>query len=173
MNERSWLEKEEYDYISSISDMLLSTGCIVELGTFRGGTTELFAEKCKTSVWSVDRWGIVEEWIKAYPDYNPVEIYRRYFERKYNNVFFVVGDSVNVAKHWDKPVELLFLDADHGCDVTKFNFIEWDRNIVPGGWAVFHDTDLFPGLISDILKVYTNYENVGLVSRVHVIRKKL
>jgi len=173
MNERSWLEKEEYDYISSISDMLLSTGCIIELGTFRGGTTELFAEKCKTSVWSVDKWGISEEWINIYPDYSPVEVYRRYFENKYNNVFFIVGDSLNVGKYWNMPIELLYLDADHGYDITKQNFIEWSKNMANGGLVLFHDVNLFPTLVGDILNIYTDYEYVGIKSRMEVIREKL
>ena len=170
---RPWLDKDEFDYLLSIADELIGNGCIVELGTFRSGTTELLAGRCKTSVWSIDNYAVTDKWIEVYDDYSPVVSYRRYFENKYNNVFFIVGDSLNVGKCWDKKIELLYLDADHGYDITKQNFIEWSKNIVDGGWVLFHDVNLFPALVGDILNLYTDYEYVGIKSRLEVIRKKI
>lgn len=174
MNTRVWISVTEDKYISDIVRTLTGSGCVVELGTFRGGTTELFAEivPYNISVWTIDIYKIHNDWVRDLGDYNAVTIYKNYFEGKYSNVFFIVGDSLNVGRHWSKPIELLFLDADHGRDITKQNFIEWDRNIVSGGYAIFHDNVWKPSLLDEILSEYPNYEFHSEFDITGVIRKK-
>ena len=173
MNERSWILPEDAELFDEVLNKLIGIGCIVELGTFRGGTTEMFAGKCKTSLWTIDKYVINAEFMTVYDDYNPVVLYKRYFQDRYNNVFFIVGDSLYVGTFWTNPIELCLLDADHGRDITKQNFTVWDRNIVKGGYAIFHDFNMLNNLIPEILSEYINYEFYGSKGITSIIRKKL
>ncbi len=41
----------------------------------------------------------------------------------------------------NKPIDLLFIDADHSYDAVKKDFEIWGKLVRPGGWIAFHDID--------------------------------
>jgi MMP 1-O-methyltransferase len=54
-------------------------------------------------------------------------------------VVAIVGPSVPIARAWSTPLGLLFIDGGHAFDVALADYEGWARNVVPGGFLVFHD----------------------------------
>lgn len=57
-------------------------------------------------------------------------------------VVLVAGASVTVARHWQTPLSLLFIDGGHGADVAWADYRAWVPRVVPGGLLAIHD--VFP-----------------------------
>jgi hypothetical protein len=55
------------------------------------------------------------------------------------HVVLVVGESVTVAKWWQAPLSLLFIDGGHGSDVARADFEAWVPKVAPGGILAVHD----------------------------------
>lgn len=60
-------------------------------------------------------------------------------------VHFVVGWSLDVAAHWDRLVDFVFIDADHRYESVIADWRAWSRFVVPGGIVAFHDALRKPG----------------------------
>ena len=57
-------------------------------------------------------------------------------------VIGLVGHSTLVARHFDQPLELLFIDGGHGHDVAWADYRAWSPKVVVGGALLIHD--VFP-----------------------------
>lgn len=107
-------------------------GVIVEIGTYLGksaiclglGTKDANREKVYT-IDIVDRIKKINEFLEAFN----VEDY----------VIPIVGNSLDVAKTWDKLVRLLFIDGSHLYEDVKVDFLSWEPHVAKNGIIVFHD----------------------------------
>ena len=52
-------------------------------------------------------------------------------------ITFIEGKSLDIAKDWDKPINVLFIDGNHH-DAYK-DFLAWEKFVVKGGYILFHD----------------------------------
>ena len=100
------------EYISKIAE----PNCYVEIGTHEGGSALFASENTKRPVYSTDI------------------INKLTFEPKFN---FILGNSLDVAKTFDKPIGVLFIDGDH-FQAGK-DFEAWKDKVVKGGYILFHD----------------------------------
>jgi predicted O-methyltransferase YrrM len=57
-------------------------------------------------------------------------------------VIGVLGQSVAVARHWQTPLALLFVDGGHGDDVVRADEAAWIPKVASGGLVAVHD--VFP-----------------------------
>ena len=53
---------------------------------------------------------------------------------------------MDAAKAWEKPIRLLFIDADHSYEASKLDFDLWSPFVVPGGLIALHDIGEWPGV---------------------------
>lgn len=65
--------------------------------------------------------------------------------------------STEVAKNWDRPIRLLWIDGDHSYEGAKADFDGFLPHLVPGGFVALHDAlHPFPGpirvFVEDILQ---------------------
>src|SRR5262249_869701 len=44
-----------------------------------------------------------------------------------------------VARHWQTPLGLCFIDGGHAYDVALADYEAWSPHVAPGGVLVFHD----------------------------------
>lgn len=51
----------------------------------------------------------------------------------------IVGDSAEIAKTWDEPLGLVFVDGSHSAAAAHADYEGWSRHILPGGLLVIHD----------------------------------
>lgn len=56
-----------------------------------------------------------------------------------------VSPSTIAAKDWDKPIELLWIDADHSRWGLRADIKAWRDHVIEGGVVAFHD---YPGVDS-------------------------
>jgi hypothetical protein len=49
------------------------------------------------------------------------------------------GRSHEHARSWQRAVDLLFLDGDHGYDAVKQDVADWAPKVRPGGRLALHD----------------------------------
>ncbi|MCL4446101.1 MAG: class I SAM-dependent methyltransferase [Actinobacteria bacterium] len=59
-------------------------------------------------------------------------------------VIGVIGDSVTIAKFWNTPIDLCFIDGGHGEEPAWADFKSWGPHVRPGGWLAIHDVFLDP-----------------------------
>ncbi len=57
-------------------------------------------------------------------------------------VVAVVGDSPTVARYWQSPLALLFIDGGHGHDPAHRDYEQWTPHVASGGTLCIHD--VFP-----------------------------
>ncbi|HKY57429.1 MAG TPA: class I SAM-dependent methyltransferase [Aeromicrobium sp.] len=57
-------------------------------------------------------------------------------------VVAIVGASATVARWWQTPLSLLFIDGGHGIEPARTDFRCWTPWVAPGGVLVIHD--VFP-----------------------------
>ena len=55
------------------------------------------------------------------------------------DVVLVVGESSTVARSWQAPLSLLFIDGGHGEQVAWDDFAGWSPQVAPGGTLAIHD----------------------------------
>lgn len=79
---------------------------------------------------------------------------REQFDRQtepYKNLIIAKqGYSAQIAKAWNAPVGLIFIDGNHNEAYTDFEL--WHRHIVSGGVMAFHDIN-FPHVAEQIHKI--------------------
>ena len=62
---------------------------------------------------------------------------------------FILGDSKEVAKTWDKgELSLIFIDGDHFYEAVKADINGWFPHLKNGGVMLFHDYDPPYGAVS-------------------------
>ncbi len=53
--------------------------------------------------------------------------------------FFVTGNSVSCGRFTSMAIDLVFVDTEHGFDLTQAEIAAWSPLIRPGGCMAFHD----------------------------------
>lgn len=54
----------------------------------------------------------------------------------------IIGESVQVASNWEKPLALVFIDGGHGREPAHNDYEFWSPKVQPGGVLLIHD--VFP-----------------------------
>lgn len=60
-------------------------------------------------------------------------------------VVWVKEFGSKAAADWTTPIELVFFDGDHREQAVRQDWEKWQRFVIPGGTAIFHDARVFPG----------------------------
>lgn len=59
-----------------------------------------------------------------------------------DEVVAVIGQSLTVARLWQTPLALLFIDGGHGTEPAHADYEAWTPKVAPGGLLLIHD--VFP-----------------------------
>jgi hypothetical protein len=59
-----------------------------------------------------------------------------------DTVIAVVGDSRTIARHWQTPLALVFIDGGHGSEPAQADYEGWTPHLAAGGLLAIHD--VFP-----------------------------
>ncbi len=61
--------------------------------------------------------------------------------------FFIHGDADILAKVWNTPIDLIFIDGGHDYEEVKLNTLMWEPFMKKGSTMLFHDIDyMAPGV---------------------------
>ncbi len=68
-------------------------------------------------------------------------------DRLHRSVFPCVGSSIFWAANWKRPLDLVFIDADHDYESCVNDIQGWMKHVRPGGVICGHDYGVgFPGV---------------------------
>jgi MMP 1-O-methyltransferase len=147
------LRWQESAVLYELARIVDTNGVTVELGAHLGGSTVAMALGCQdrgcSALVSVDMWnndhaGQVN-WAETgdlFPTY-----WRNLRDRGLDGVVVPMRGTTNdVAKRWDSPIRMLFIDADHTYQGVKDDYESWCRFVWPGGIVAFHDYEIEPGV---------------------------
>ena len=112
---------------------------IVEIGSYLGASSTFLAIAAKERscvVYCVDTWvndGMAE---------GPRDTYAEFLsntQRFADEIRPLRGTSVEIAKRFSEPIDLLFLDGDHSYAGCRSDIEAWLPKLQPGAVVVFHD----------------------------------
>ena len=160
---QGWLSDAEADGLFRLaSDFAPSDDAVaVELGSWKGKSSVMLASGLKgkrnARLFCVDPFGIDEsaEYQEQYyaellRDGDVAEIFRRNVETfgVSSIVTPVKGYSFDVARTWQRAIDVLFIDANHEYEPALRDFDLWAPFVKPGGVVAFHDVQpAWPGVI--------------------------
>jgi predicted O-methyltransferase YrrM len=121
-----------------IDEYMTENFVMVEIGSFAGISSELFALHCK-ELYCVDLWDPYWE----ITDKQRIEFAEFSFDKmikNYENVYKVKKSSVEASKNFeDGSLDLVYIDAAHDYDSVRQDILTWLPKIKKGGFIAGHD----------------------------------
>jgi predicted O-methyltransferase YrrM len=110
---------------------------IVDLGVEWGYSTYCFALAEKGIIYAIDSFeGDDHSGVKN--TFNYVNL--RIKQLKYDNIIVIKDYFDNVAKTWNKPIDILHIDGYHTYEAVKNDYETWSPFVKDDGVILFHDT---------------------------------
>lgn len=117
---------------------------IVEIGVAEGASAYIMRENMAEDgvIYLVDpyplrRW----RWLNL-----PQKVAQKLLSKsKRGKVEWIEDYSYNVAKKWNKFIDLLFIDGDHSYEGVMRDWQDWSRFVRKKGVVIFHDARVFEG----------------------------
>lgn len=130
---------------------------VVELGSFAGVSSELFALHC-SKLYCVDKWEPYWE-INQQEYMNVAEQRFDSMTKNYTNVVKLKMDTIDAVKQFeDNSIDLIYIDSDHSSDRVKKELEAWLPKITPDGFISGHDINM-----PTVFNVVTQYFNPTLI----------
>jgi len=124
------------------------TGVIVEIGSFKGKSTVMLGKLAERygfgPVVAIDPHNFSNPELKDHrptPGATSYDEFLRNIESAGVSQFVEAhrAYSSDVAKHWNRPIRLLWIDGDHGYPGAKSDFDSFVPHLVPQGFVALHD----------------------------------
>jgi predicted O-methyltransferase YrrM len=144
--------RDMVNFIGKTND--LSKMTMVEIGTYRGDSTIIFA-KAFRNVITIDPFKSGIGGINNSVDMNIV--YRQYLNnvKGFKNIRLIKDFSYNVVKTFeDGEIDVVYVDGLHTYKAVKQDTKEWVPKIKKGGYITGHDYHLkkFPGVVKAVIE---------------------
>ena len=128
-----------------IDEYLNDNSVMVEIGSFAGVSSELFALHCK-ELYCVDLWDpyweITDKQIIEFAEFSFDKM-----SKNYENVYKLKKSSVEASKDFeDGSLDLVYIDAAHDYDSVKQDILTWLPKIKKGGFIAGHDYRYDPNI---------------------------
>jgi predicted O-methyltransferase YrrM len=111
---------------------------IVEVGSFSGVSSELFALHCK-EIYCVDMWDAYWE----ITDMQRVQFAESSFDnmkKLYSNIYKIKKTSVDASKDFkDQSIDFVYIDAAHDYNSVREDLLTWLPKVKKGGFISGHD----------------------------------
>jgi len=130
---------------------LLSSSCsvkpvIVEVGSYLGASTCFLAAGARSkggNVYAVDSW---QNMAMTEGTRDTFEEFSRNTEPVRDSIVALRGLSSDMAKGFDRKIDLLFIDGDHSYEACLLDWKSWSCFLSPGAIVAFHDTGWAEGV---------------------------
>jgi len=172
-------------------------GPLLEIGTYCAKSAVYLGAAARdtgTLVFSIDHHRGSEELQPGWPHHDPEVLVpgtgridtlpwaRRalYDAGLEDNVVLVVGRSAPIARWWNCPLSLVFIDGGHGAEVARADFSSWVPKVAPGGLLAVHDVFVSAAdggqvpyyLYCEVLES-GEFEEVGETGSLRLLRRSL
>ena len=171
------LTAHEVDCLYRLGQFNEQKGVIVEIGSWKGkstvalalGAAKVSAEK----IYAIDPHRIMPE--EGYLEDTEADFLANIKQAGVENqIVPMVMTSEAAAKHWDKPIRLLWIDGDHRYEPTKLDFSLWEPHLVNGGILAMHDTIRKPGpkrVLWEQVFRSDRFQEIAIVDNITAVRK--
>jgi len=143
-----WLTDKEGELLFNLAKECKGKGVIVEVGSWKGKSTICLGKGSKegkqVKIYAIDPHTGSAETQKEYGKIYTFEEFKKNIKNAEIDDIIVpfVKTSKEVAKDFDKPVELIFIDGGHEYEFVKLDFDLWFPKVINGGTMAFHDSAL-------------------------------
>lgn len=124
------VSQDEGDYSRGLLDLILALKpkSVIEVGSYRGVSTELFLLHCPRVV-AVDPW----EW--------PPDNYKEFMERvgEYPGLEACRGFSPAALSKFSREFDMCYIDGDHSYEAVKADILACKGVVKIDGWIAGHD----------------------------------
>ena len=137
--------QREVPFLALLAAYPTSPGCVLEIGAFKGASTVVLSRAARAAgdecIWTVDPFTSPCETDpdlaggSGYPEFlsNLEKTGEEPFVRAFQ------GFSRDLAKQWNQPIRLLWIDGDHTYRGTKQDFDLFSPFLSDGAIIAFHD----------------------------------
>ncbi|HEY1922249.1 MAG TPA: glycosyltransferase [Tepidisphaeraceae bacterium] len=136
------------------------TGCVVEIGSFKGKSASYLARGMKAGaggrLHAIDHFHGSPEHQPAgtHPDKDIASSGSTLEAFKQNIAAAGVSDmvdihsgaSVEIGANWREPIRLLFIDGDHSYEASSQDFLLWSPRVQTHGLVILHDIGTYEGV---------------------------
>jgi precorrin-6B methylase 2 len=148
--------------LATLSSLASKSDSVVEIGCWKGRSTETLLKACKGTVYAVDHWqgtdtDITGAWVCL------EDIYSQFMDNvgHYSNLKVMKGCSVDMANKFNgDKVDMVFIDAGHSYEECKADIEAWlpkCRKIICG-----HDyVDEHPGVMKAVNEKFKDFKLTG------------
>ena len=113
---------------------------IVDLGVDFGYSTFCFALPNIGTVYGIDSFEGDSMAGFHHHSYGPAK--QKKEELELDNITFIKGYFDDVAKIWDKEIDILHIDGFHTYEAVKNDYNTWSKFVKNDGVILFHDTEV-------------------------------
>jgi len=154
-------------------------GAIVEIGSWKGRSIILLTRGCtfgnskNPKVYVVDTFKNTHEGIDL--DSETLSDFKKNIKRAGVEKYItpLIGESLVMARGFNKPIEILFIDGSHDYDSVYLDVDYWCEKLIEGGWVIFHDSDYY-GVMKVIKEMIFSgkYSNLNYGGSIIYMQKK-
>jgi MMP 1-O-methyltransferase len=167
-----YLTEQEGSLLYELARKCTAPGVIVEIGSWKGRSTICLALGSKAgqgkTVYAIDPHTGTRETREAF---GPISTFHEFADNMRRAgvedvVVPLVHASADVARTFDEPVALVFIDGDHEYESVKQDFDDWYPKLVEGGTVALHDTVTWSGprrIARDCVLRSKSFRHVGFV----------
>jgi predicted O-methyltransferase YrrM len=158
-NVKGFLDPEEGSALFEAAADQSSCGPVLEIGGYCGKSALYLGTACKSAgelLFSVDHHRGSEEnqpgwdyfdpevWDEAAKAVDTLPFFRETIRRAglEGTVIAVVGRSIDIARRWQTPLSMIFIDGGHTMEHALNDYRGWSPHLMPGGILAIHD--VFP-----------------------------
>jgi len=133
-------QPEDRELLSQLAAQV-TEGVILEIGSKNGKSARAMAETANVPIYCIDMWDLTFMGDKRPPQHlNTDKAFKQAVEGF--GVTPIKGISSEIAKVWDKPIGLLFIDGKHSYEGCLADYEGFARHVIPNGILAFHDYGL-------------------------------
>lgn len=156
------------------------TGCIVEVGSYRGRSTVFLgkgvSDGARVPVYAVDpHKSFIGVLGGEFGPQDRTAFYRTMLDCECSEFVSLVNlSSEIITPNWQEPVSLLWIDGDHSYEGVKRDFECWSPYLEPDAIVAFDDaTDpkLGPRMLIEEIVAQREFEEVYSIGKVCIIQK--
>lgn len=148
-----WLNPKEARRLYRLASECKGRGAIVEIGSWKGKSTICLARGSltggKAKIHAIDPHTGSPEHSKQFGAVWTFDEFRRNITAAGMDDMVIphVDFSDAVARKFNEPVELIFIDGLHEYEGVKTDFDSWYPKVLEHGTIAFHDTTGWPGVL--------------------------
>jgi len=156
---KGFMDERESEYLYELALKASKKGTCLEIGSYCGKSAVFIGEACKRNnavLFSLDHHRGSEEQQPGQEYFDPDLLDEQtglidtlpFFRRTLldfgleDTVIPIIGRSETVGRNWQTPLGLIFIDGSHAYESVLKDYEVWAKNLMPGGYLVFHD--IFP-----------------------------